>query len=166
MDSLYYLYPYLADASNGQTMFQTSAAIIVFADAKRRVPVHRDGGLRIGESPHRRPARHRAPEAAQQRPTRTGASPPSRRIPPTPTPQNLHATNYTTLPANKKPPPKIGRGPPPIPQQPTTAGAIPLSSLDGMEHKPIDQKNSLINQLCNVDLLRGLALNFHLLLSI
>ena len=36
-------------------------------------------------------------------------------------PQN--ATNYTTLPAHKKPPPKIGRGPPSIHQQPTTAGA-------------------------------------------
>ena len=42
--------------------------------------------------PHRRPAWHRAPEAAQQRPTRTGASPPTYTSPL----QNLfHAVNYT-----------------------------------------------------------------------
>ena len=55
-------------------------------------------------------------------------------------PQN--AMNYTTLPANKKPPPKIGRGHPPIHQQTPTTGASPLSPLNGMEHKPIDQQAS------------------------
>ena len=64
-------------------------------------------------------------------------------------PQN--ATNYTTLPANKKPPPKIGRDPPSIHQQPTTAGASPLSPLNGMEHKPIDQQPSQPLHDCQAD---------------
>ena len=64
-------------------------------------------------------------------------------------PQN--ATNYTTLPAHKKPPPKIGRGPPSIHQPTPTAGASPLSPLNGMEHKPIDQQPSQPLHDCQAD---------------